>query len=422
MTIVLTDTFARTQAGSLGTASDSHVWTEKQAGDNMSVGSSEGQATFATSPANRSLETLGTPGITDGEIVFRTSTSLVTTSSDIYALCRYTDTSNYYWLGLQWVSSGVYNAAIRKRVSGTNTTITSTSFSVSAATFYWIKARVQGSNLFLKIWADGSSEPDPWTLTTTDSALTTGTLWGLAPFATNTSVIKFDHFTLQDMAAVNGAAGLGGSGGSGAAGAYSTQGIALAGAGGSAVSLAKLKAPALALGGLGGVAALGAYGARAVLAGAGGLANTALRLIASAHLGGLGGLIVNVPIVPATLPGASELEAARLDFINALCDKTCTIQRGSGSRVDDGYGHTITPLANVATQIPCNLARPTGGLFRDIAARLANLNTWDVSVPLGTDIRPGDVLSVSGHVLTVHSLGDPESFPILLHVLCAETT
>lgn len=201
MSIVAQDTFARANQSGWGMASDGHVWTVQQAGPALSIANNEGVASGAGT-GSRGLVTLGAPGITDGEVVFRFSDSQLTTSQDIYALCRMADASNYYWLGFQWLNSTTFNLAIRKRVAATNTTLVTSAISVAPATFYWIRARVQGSTLFAKFWQDGQAEPAGWTLTTTDTSLTSGALWGLAPFTTAGQSLQVDSFALDNLVIV----------------------------------------------------------------------------------------------------------------------------------------------------------------------------------------------------------------------------
>jgi hypothetical protein len=62
---------------------------------------------------------------------------------------------------------------ISKYVDGTYTALTSAAYTFSTG-WYWIRANATGTNLYLRIWADGGSEPGTWTLTTTDNALAFG--------------------------------------------------------------------------------------------------------------------------------------------------------------------------------------------------------------------------------------------------------
>jgi hypothetical protein len=82
---------------------------------------------------------------------------------------RWSDTNNWYKAyidGKQLV--------IQKKVQGTATTLASATFSATAGTSYSIRFRVVGTTLSAKVWATGAAEPAAWTVTTTDSSLTSG--------------------------------------------------------------------------------------------------------------------------------------------------------------------------------------------------------------------------------------------------------
>jgi hypothetical protein len=95
---------------------------------------------------------------------------------------RLTDTSNYYEGQIFAQTSGVVLLALTKRVAGVGTTITSVSAGTHAADTVWrIRFQGMGSTFRAKLWnRDTQEQPLEWTITTTDSALTTGTNVGFA--------------------------------------------------------------------------------------------------------------------------------------------------------------------------------------------------------------------------------------------------
>ncbi|PWW02398.1 PelA/Pel-15E family pectate lyase [Paenibacillus cellulosilyticus] len=102
-------------------------------------------------------------------------------------LCgRFTDANNYYAVSLY---NGV-TLEIRKKVSGTSTTLVSKSLTVATGTNHNVKLEMSGSTL--NAYVDGTLQ-----LTTTDSTFTTGVI-GLI---TQGSAAKFDNFVVTSNGA-----------------------------------------------------------------------------------------------------------------------------------------------------------------------------------------------------------------------------
>ena len=64
--------------------------------------------------------------------------------------------------------------AIAKASPGSQEVIASTSVTLSAGSWYWVRFHVSGTTLSAKVWADGSSEPGGWMLETSDTQFTIG--------------------------------------------------------------------------------------------------------------------------------------------------------------------------------------------------------------------------------------------------------
>jgi hypothetical protein len=63
---------------------------------------------------------------------------------------------------------------ISKWVNGTFTFLANATFSWSTGTNYWMRFRARGTSLRVKVWAENTTEPSSWTVTTTDSDVTEG--------------------------------------------------------------------------------------------------------------------------------------------------------------------------------------------------------------------------------------------------------
>lgn len=113
---------------------------------------------------------------------------------------------------------------------------------------------------------------------------------------------------------------------------------------------------------------------------------------------------------------ASELASIQND-LNALLDKSCTIQRSTPT--SDAWGTQKPTYSTVGT---CNVlvSQPTGGLLANYEYLVGDLDTWQVRAPVGTDIREQDHLVIDGQTLTAQVVLQPKSYQGLITVLAAE--
>lgn len=123
---------------------------------------------------------------------------------------------------------------------------------------------------------------------------------------------------------------------------------------------------------------------------------------------------------PTNTLTAEELASLQADAV-ALMDQTCTITR-----------ETVTPSSigadasavTVASGVPCLVARPSTALLMALdVGKVGNAPQWVVSLPVGTDVRAGDVLTLagdSGDALIVQSVTTPVSYEVLHEALCSE--
>lgn len=191
MGILASDTFSRANQSGWGTSSGGQVWSSARGAGTYNIMLNEG--VNSANGGTFSVARIGTGTTTSTEVLVRVQPA--DTSSDIGTIARYVDNNNFYY-GV-FVSGTV---AIGKDVSGTFTTLTSTSFSYSTSNFYWLKFNLVGTTLKLKAWQDGTSEPANWTLTTTDSSLSSGG-YGLGSDATGST--SFDSLTVTDASLTN---------------------------------------------------------------------------------------------------------------------------------------------------------------------------------------------------------------------------
>ncbi|WP_435552747.1 fibronectin type III domain-containing protein [Natrinema sp. CGMCC1.2065] len=113
-------------------------------------------------------ESVGTAS--DVELLYKVQASSVNDIFDGYVRSEITNTSEVgYFVGISDNDLSITKYA----ESGDDFNMAETSFSVQTSTFYWIRFRVEGTDLKAKIWEDGNSEPG-WMIQASDSTLTSG--------------------------------------------------------------------------------------------------------------------------------------------------------------------------------------------------------------------------------------------------------
>jgi hypothetical protein len=98
---------------------------------------------------------------------------------------------------------------------------------------------------------------------------------------------------------------------------------------------------------------------------------------------------------------------------------TCVIQRPTRVKDTTGGYRPGTP-ATVST-VPCRVdSAGESGDERLIAGQLDAIVEWAVSLPVGTDVQPSDVIVTGGRTLQIAAVLDLESLAIEQRVLCSE--
>lgn len=189
MTIVRQDTFTRANQSGWGTASDGNAWA---ASGTEAIASNEG--CIGTSAAS-SFSTLGAAlAGADAEGLVRFQIGGSTDTAGI--LLRWTNSSNH-WL---FRYDGAGHVAAMVKVSGTYTTLSpSYTFTPTNGTFYWLRARCQGTTIEFKVWQDGTSEPSSWTESYTSSSQNVAGNVGLYGFGHTSNSVKFDTYSVDDL-------------------------------------------------------------------------------------------------------------------------------------------------------------------------------------------------------------------------------
>jgi hypothetical protein len=187
------DTFSRANnASNWGTASSGSTWSTSLGTPTLTIASNEGHATNITAQANMQL---GSTTSANAEGLVRVKCN--NTSSTRMGISLRQTASNTFYHGR--LSANANNLVIGKVVSGTNTDLFTTAFTVTAGSLYWIRFRAIGTHLAAKVWADGSGEPASFTLSGTDSSITAAGGFGLTINASSTGTTwDFDSFTVTD--------------------------------------------------------------------------------------------------------------------------------------------------------------------------------------------------------------------------------
>ncbi len=164
--VVAKDTFQRANQTNWGTASDGHTWGG-DSGNTPAFAITNNTGTVTNGGSTSYSAVLG-PSQADVDVVVTGSLSSYA-SANFGAVARWTDANDWY---KAYIDGGVLY--IQKKVAGTSTVLVSTPFTAQANTAYTIRFQAFGATLNTKVWAAASAEPSSWTLTTSDTSLTTG--------------------------------------------------------------------------------------------------------------------------------------------------------------------------------------------------------------------------------------------------------
>jgi hypothetical protein len=176
------DTYSRTVTGSWSSADTGQAWTNTGgSASDYSVSGGFGLQNNITENVFRSSTLNVSSTDCDFTISVKTDKVAAGASQAVEVIGRAVDTSNHYGSRITYAVGDSVAIDLRRRVAGVVTTIASVTTALTHVvnTFQSIRFSVQGSTIKVKIWNTASSEPDAWTLTGTDTVVTTGTLIGV---------------------------------------------------------------------------------------------------------------------------------------------------------------------------------------------------------------------------------------------------
>ncbi|MFJ8146052.1 poly-gamma-glutamate hydrolase family protein [Streptomyces sp. NPDC096048] len=139
----------------------------------------------------------------------------------LHLVARYADTNNSYLARLALNTDQSITLTLRKRVGGTETLLATAAgtggLTHAAGRRFRVRFRVTGGTLRAKVWRDGGTEPDAWSVTTSDSSLSAAGAVGIRAIlsVTNTNSLPvtakfagFQQLTPQRMHVVRSANGI----------------------------------------------------------------------------------------------------------------------------------------------------------------------------------------------------------------------
>ena len=164
-TILAQDTFQRANQTFWGTASDGLIWSGQANKQSFfSINSNMGQV---SNGSGQYTALLG-PTATDAEVLLSGSMSNFT-KANFGAVLRWSNSNEWYKASINGNT-----LMIQKKINGTLTVLSKTSFAATGGTSYTLRFQVAGSALSAKAWETNQIEPTNWMITATDSSLQSG--------------------------------------------------------------------------------------------------------------------------------------------------------------------------------------------------------------------------------------------------------
>jgi len=192
------DTFSRVAANGFGTADSGQTWVNTLVSAGTDAQISVNGATGLHTPQGIPLAIVNTIGanVSDSDAYMTYSTTATTASAEVSILARFTDTSNYYRV----VHNIATNAlVIQKVVAGVTTALASGTGAGTTTAALRVRFRVVGTTLLAKSWLASDVEPAAWTLSATDTALTSGVAGLLTYQDTASKTFSFDNFQVTNL-------------------------------------------------------------------------------------------------------------------------------------------------------------------------------------------------------------------------------
>lgn len=91
----------------------------------------------------------------------------------------------------------------------------------------------------------------------------------------------------------------------------------------------------------------------------------------------------------------AELAEAREDYVREQLSQRCDIRR-SEPGIPDGYGGRSQRFSLAYRDVPCRAQNPSRAQATEEGYRNTALSDWEILLPVGTDVRPSDLIEVAG--------------------------
>ncbi|MFB6787699.1 hypothetical protein ACFCWT_13585 [Streptomyces olivaceus] len=195
------DAFGRTAANGWGVADCGFTWAVSQgATSDRSVTGGAGVVTLAAAPDTTRFQRL-VSGLGDAEVLVRMSASQLATGAGFIpgVLLRYVDDANFYRARVHFNPGGTMTVAVTRDFSAVGSTPT-LPWTYTAGAWFWVRARVTGQLVQMRVWPEAQREPTVWhkEATITTSPIAVGQVGVTASsFAGNTNTnpaLRFDDF------------------------------------------------------------------------------------------------------------------------------------------------------------------------------------------------------------------------------------
>lgn len=215
MPTIAADAFTRTVSGGWGTADSGGAYTATN-GTYFSVNGTLGL--LAITAGNTAYARLAALSTTAADVLVSVKVGALPNSGNLYAyvharsLAESASSSTSYGAIVQVAAAGTVSAIVRVNGTGILSSGTLPGITAAAGTVLWVRVRVSGTNpttISAKVWADGTSEPSPWSVATTDTTAGLQTAGAVAfgsylsSIATNGPITtSWDNVTVTDVSGV----------------------------------------------------------------------------------------------------------------------------------------------------------------------------------------------------------------------------
>jgi hypothetical protein len=189
-TALESDTFTRTVAASTtaswGTTDTGQTWTTlaTSTGQTYGVNGSAATNSIAAGDSGRRGQSIPAGGVNQEAVAQFAQDALPVGAAYVHSMyLRMTDVNNLYAADMLITTTGNIQYRLRKVIASTGTILVSAANVpgigiYTPGTYVWVRSRIEGNTLMVRIWKDGTAEPSTWTAQVTDSNISAGSLVG----------------------------------------------------------------------------------------------------------------------------------------------------------------------------------------------------------------------------------------------------